>query len=218
MDALTRTATNNIFISLDEDGHSGDQGEGLYCHKIKFKQNNTLYEGVEFATRVTDTRDMEKELYDLHFKEGTGELLFFKPAMEMSLRSDMHLLEPRILDQDINDVYIVDGRKGALVSFAKRMKAKPDLERRKFEVFLPDTFKLSQRAFNYPIGKEGEFLSARNHTYMYRAPFPPAAGAPHPDTYHVYMSWRFINLRTDTELVLPGNNAVASLAAAYRGL
>ena len=221
--ARSPTGSLQIFISLDDEGHSGDQGEGLYCHRIKFKRDNTLYEGVEIVTRVTDTRDASKELYDLCFKEGTNEMIFFKPAMEACMRFDKALIDPRILAQDANDTYLIDGRDAACVSFGKKVKAKPDLERRRFEVYLPDHFKISQRAFDNPVGRDGVFQSAVSKTYMYRIPFEPARGntargAVCPDTFHVFLSWKFINYQSNTELALPAATMVANLNAAFAGL
>ena len=175
------------------------------------------------VTRVIDTRDASKELYDLCFKEGTNKMLFYKPAMEACMRFDKALIDPRILAQDANDTYLIDGRDAACVSFGKKVKAKPDLERRRFEVYLPDHFKISQRAFDNPVGRDGVFQSAVSKTYMYRIPFEPVRGntvrgTVCPDTFHVFLSWKFINYQSNTELVLPTATMAANLNAAFAGL
>jgi hypothetical protein len=234
-----------IFISLSGDSFTGDQGEGLYVHKIKETLNQKLYDGLEFTTRVTDTRDLEKNLYELRFKEASYELMFIKPAMESCLRDDKVLIDPRITRAGEGHNSTVIGRDAARVSFEKKVRQKPALEKRTFEVFLPESVKLSQGPFGgqHTVGRPGEFHMARSQTYMWRMPFEPSHAAHREaeararvitdaaarrdamrlvprarDTFHTFLSWRFIDLATETELELGINNVADDLARGFRGL
>lgn len=230
--ARTRFAVPvQIIIALDDE-LAGDQGEGLYVHKVKFKRNNTLHEGVEFSTRISDLRDAH--LYDFTYKEGTNEGCFYKPAMEAPYRLDKADLDARILAVIVPppaagvpnpEQYIVDGRDAARVAFEKKVTNKPEAVKKKYEVFLPEGFKLSQRAFGEPLGKEGVFTKAARSNLIYRRGFGTTIVDPNnagqriePDTYHVFVTWRFVNASRDTELAIAGNTIEAALGAAVAGL
>ena len=239
--ARTRTGNNRIFVTPNEDGPIGDQGEGLYCFKIKVKIHDVLNNGVEFATRVADARDAKNELYSLHFKEGSNVLQFFKPSMDMAFRADKAFWDERILIEDNgghpDDAFLVDGRDAARVAFEKAIASKPDLAKKMFEVCLQSvSFKLSQRPFDLPAGKPDGYTKAACKTVMYRTPFQPALdaherataahvagvgadpGVFHQPTYNAFLSWRFVDLATEQELTLGGNTAAAALAAGFAGL
>ena len=214
-----------IIITLqDSDDLIGDQGEGLYCFKTKVKRNDILYNGVEFVTRVADARDAKNELYGLFYKEESCDLHFFKPSMDIGYRADKALFDDRILEVrnggDPANQFIVDGRDAARVLFEKTIATDPTLLKRKFEVFLPESFKVSQRPFGLPPGKPGTFTMASSKTYMYRAPFQPAIDgrAAIQETYHTFLSWRFVDMATEQELTLGGNTAAVALAAGFAGL
>ena len=193
----------------------GDQGEGLYVFKFKVKVNNVLYDGVEFSTSV-DYRDATKNLWDFSYKEGTNEGQFMKPMMAAPYRLDKTELDLRILAQPLDD-FIVEGRDAARTEYEKKSRAKQDLERRKFDVWLPDGYKLSQRPFGANVGKEGVFTSASSTSYNYQKGMGTGR-APDINTVHSFITWRFVNMTTERELTLVGTSVADAAALGIAGL
>jgi hypothetical protein len=213
--AWTRTGARIIFIALESDLHTGDQGEGLYVAKIRLELNHKLYEGVEISTRVGETRDLN--LFELKFKEATNQMIFVKPAMEACFRFDKVVVDRRLQLLDGHESLII-GRDAARVAFEKKVLKKPDLLKRTFDVELPAGYKLSQGPFNDPTGRPGEFITAISRTIIFGSPFRPSGGAD--NSYHTFLSWRFINLSSEVDLRLAGNDAAAAaqLADDFGGL
>ena len=200
----------------------GDQGEGLHVHQISFKVHNVMYEGIEISV-LCDPRDVAEDLYDFSFKEGTNEARFSKPVMAAPHRLDKDVLDPRILRGDPNHGYIIDGRDAARTGYEKAVQKKgSEAAKKTYDVLFPDGYKLSQRAFGHPIGKDDEFCAAVYTQYLYRkaigAGIRVGAGAVEPETYTCQLTWRFANAAKATELTVAAAPGRAAVAASLNGL
>jgi hypothetical protein len=223
---------NTIAIDLDKDT-VGDQGEGLHVHVLSnFKINNVIYEGVEVVV-ICDVRDVAEDMYEFSFKEGTNEARFSKPVLPAPLRMDKAEFDPRVAVRAgavAGDGFIVDGRDAArYVYHAATTNKGVGATKKTFDVTFPTGYKLSQRAFGNPLGKEDEFTPATFIQYLYRKGIgagimlpPPgaAAGAAlvEPATFHCQITWRFANAAKDQELVIGAPRGPAAVNASLLGL
>jgi hypothetical protein len=211
---------------------AGDQGEGLHVHRISFKANNVMYEGIEIAV-ICDVRDVAADLYDFSFKEGTNQARFSKPTLAAIFREDKTELDGRLAIEVDGAQYVIDGRDAARVVYQKNVQKKGAAAAKKtFDVQFPAGFKLSQRAFDKPAGKEGEYTSAFVTQILYTkpigggvrfgyrpaTPFAREVAGREPVTVHVQLSWRFANAAKETELTVAGARGVDAILASLDGL
>lgn len=217
--ARIRTVSTTIAIDLSEDDYAGDQGEGLHVHKIKCKLTNVLYEGVEVVV-LADMRDAGEDMYELLFKEGTNVARFKKPAMASAFRRDKAEVDARVLNHNRADDYIIDGRDAACVALEKKANTVGvHVMKKTFEVVFPEGYRLSQHAFGYGAGaKCGDYQIATPQIIVYRKPLGATIGGVDPATYHTQITWRFVNLAQEAQLVSTGNRGTMAVTAALAGL
>jgi hypothetical protein len=214
---LAPTGSNTIILALET---PGDQGEGLQVHKISFKHNNALYQGVEFSVEC-DIRDANSDKYSMRFKENSNDAVFTKPAMSAAYRLDKREFDPRVnqgLTPPATHEYIIDGRDAARTALEKVVQSRPDAGQRKFEVLFPEGYRLSQMPFGHPNGKDGEFQSAVAKVFIYRKPLGVAIGAVEPDQIHAFVTWRFVNMASEAQLNITADPGAAAVTAGLAGL
>lgn len=214
---LARTGANTIILNLEA---PGDQGEGLQVHKIAFKDNNALYQGVEISIEC-DIRDAMSDKYTLTFKENGNDAVFTKPAMSASYRMDKAQFDPRVnfgLRAPVNHDYIIDGRDAARTALEKAILVRPDAGKRKFEVLFPDGYRLSQKPFGHVNGKDGEFRAAVPKVIIYKKLLGVAIGGTEPEQVHASVTWRFVNMASEAELNIVADPGAAAVLAGLAGL
>lgn len=164
---------------------------------------------------VVDPRDIVDDLYDFQFQEGTNKAILSKPVLPAVFRLDKANIEAVVTEPHFRKAHDV-----ARSAVSNLTRTNTELKKKRIDVVFPKGYRLSQRPFNHPVGREDEWISAVGQSTVYRkdTDLTDAAGQPVLSVFTTY-SWRFVNMQTVTDLGLGGAGAgAANVRNAFAGI